>query len=365
MNARILACCGAVLLSCVSECAVGQIQYDVADLGTLPGGGNSWAYGISENGLVAGSAYSTTAGVNHAFLYSNGTMQDIGTIAGGGDCWGFGVNDSGQVAGYAFSSGGQFSYAFAYSGGTMVQLTPTGVGSYAYGINNSGQVVGVNSDTFLYNCNTKAMQVLGNPPGGAGSAGLGINEGGQVVGSYVTSSGATHPFLYSAGGWTDLGTVPFAPGAIADAISDSGQVAGYTSYNSGRHVFLCSGGTMQDLGAPPAPFNVELRPMSINDSGKVVGWSESNTGDLRAFISNNGTLADLNTMISPSSGWTLEMATGINNSGEICGYGINTNGDTHALLLTPVPEPCTVGLLGSTALALAVTQWLRPRNSCK
>ncbi len=51
-------------------------------------------------------------------------------------------------------------------------------------------------------------------------------------------------------------------------------------------------------------------------------------------------MVDLNTLISPSSGWTLTAAGGMNDLGEIAGYG-TIGGVTHAFLLTPVPEPST------------------------
>ncbi len=67
---------------------------------------------------------------------------------------------------------------------------------------------------------------------------------------------------------------------------------------------------------------------------------------------------DLNNLISANSGWTLEVANGINDSGEICGYGL-IGGNTHAFLLTPVPKPSTFALLAVGSTSLVAFAWRR------
>jgi hypothetical protein len=58
--------------------------------------------------------------------------------------------------------------------------------------------------------------------------------------------------------------------------------------------------------------------------------------EIVAFFYSDGKMMDLNTMIDPASGWHLEIATAINDSGWIVGNGKNKAGQSHALLLTPV-----------------------------
>ena len=43
----------------------------------------------------------TSSGYDHAFLYSNGKMTDLGTLPGGSESYAYGINASGQVVGYA------------------------------------------------------------------------------------------------------------------------------------------------------------------------------------------------------------------------------------------------------------------------
>jgi probable HAF family extracellular repeat protein len=73
----------------------------------------------------------------------------------------------------------------------------------------------------------------------------------------------------------------------------------------------------------------------INDSGQIVGWSTSSAA--RAYIYEDGVVTDLNNLILPGSGITLIKATGINNAGQIVGYG-RIGSSTRAVLLTPTEE---------------------------
>jgi hypothetical protein len=59
-------------------------------------------------------------------------------------------------------------------------------------------------------------------------------------------------------------------------------------------------------------------------------------------------MVDLNGLIDPASGWTLAAARDINDSGWIVGTG-TLNGQARAFLLTPVPEPSSLALLGAAA----------------
>ena len=85
----------------------------------------------------------------------------------------------------------------------------------------------------------------------------------------------------------------------------------------------------------------------LNDSGLIVGDAEDSVGDYHAFLWSGGTMQDLDSLIPSSLNWNLQYANGINDSGQICGVGINPSGQTDAFLLTPspTPEPSTLALL--------------------
>jgi probable HAF family extracellular repeat protein len=89
---------------------------------------------------------------------------------------------------------------------------------------------------------------------------------------------------------------------------------------------------MQDLGALGA--NDDSVALGINDSGEIVGFDNNAI----AFLwTKTGGMKDLNSLIPPNSGWTLNHAAAINTSGQITGYG-QFQGATHAFLLTPVGQ---------------------------
>ena len=78
-------------------------------------------------------------------------MTDLGTL-GGTNSNAYGINDSGQVVGMPTPPATPLQHAFLYSGSTMTDLgTLGGTISSATGINASGQVVG-NATTHRQHC---------------------------------------------------------------------------------------------------------------------------------------------------------------------------------------------------------------------
>jgi len=77
---------------------------------------------------------------------------------------------------------------------------------------------------------------------------------------------------------------------------------------------------------------------AINTFGMVVGRAsiKNNTGYLvyHAVIYSNGKAIDLNRLVPAGSGWILEQATRINDTGQIVGFG-KIHGQNHGFLLTP------------------------------
>ena len=89
----------------------------------LLGGAVSEGDGISDTGLVAGLAYSSSAPNERAAIYNvnTGVTTDLTTVPGfinGLNSWTYAVNNSGQAVGWSAAS-----YPFFYNGSTTTQTT--------------------------------------------------------------------------------------------------------------------------------------------------------------------------------------------------------------------------------------------------
>ncbi|MBD2168189.1 hypothetical protein H6G04_27785 [Calothrix membranacea FACHB-236] len=316
-------------LSDVQNSSTPGSSYSITDLGNLPGDNYSYAYGINDSGQVVGFSSN-----NHAFLYSDGKMTDLGSLPRSGydSSAAYGINNSGQIVG---DSKGR---AFLYSDAKMTDLgiLPGYDYSRAYSINDSGQVVGFSGFStfsqggFYYPPKDRAflysdgqMIDLGTLPGKTDSYAYGINNSGQIVGT-----SGKHAFLYSDGQMIDLGTLPGNSYSSGWDINDSGQIVG----DSGEYAFLYSDGKMTNLGTLPGDSGSYA--YGINNSGQVIGGSYTNDS-YHIFLYSDGKMTDLNSLIPEASGWTLVEVTAINNKGQIVGYG-NIGGQEHAFLLDPI-----------------------------
>jgi len=225
-----------------SDVTLQFLKYSVTDLGTL-GGQESEAFAINNAGQVVGTSVPTSSSLTiHAFLYSGGRMIDLGALNSSFyNSYAFGINEKGQVVGYADfppALNDNPTDAYLYNGSGIIDLGTTG-GSWgeAYGINDSGQIVGANSHSpadlsgeqsfyaFLYN--GTSFSDLGNL-GGSSTTARAINNSGQIVGYSSLADNSTRAFLYNGSTMVTLGTLGGSASA-AYAINDKGDIVGYSS----------------------------------------------------------------------------------------------------------------------------------------
>lgn len=303
----------------------------ITDLGTL-GGLESKAFGINARGQVVGYAGNAN-NQYHAFLWQNGVMTDLGTLANLNESYAYAINDAGQIVGTATNLGNVTPHAFLWQNGTM-----TDIGAFnPKAINKAGDVVGTLSvkrngvEWFDHACLWKnnALTDLGVLNGDHSHA-FGINDQGVIIGDALASSdGKPHAVIWQNGNVNDLGTLGGSKGQ-AYAINNTGQIAGNADNASGAtHGVLYklnavgSVSERNDLGARTSPYSYAY---AVNNKGQVVGTNG------RAFLWQNGVMTDLNSLLPMASGWTLIAATGINDDGQIVGWGIHDQAP-HAFLL--------------------------------
>jgi probable HAF family extracellular repeat protein len=353
--------------------------YSVTDLGKLPGSDFGIAADVNDIGQVVGwsSFYETPSTPFHsrAFFWENGVMTDLGTL-GGTNSQATAINNLGQVVGSATLERAYYKtlevfrpFLWSEESG-MIDLTAQfdpslTFASAAYSINNIGQVTIVTTNHTSYLWENGVFTDLCVNPSGYCEA-YDINDKSQAVGSMEVEIGSIgntirHAFLWENGLIIDLGTFEEIDNfSIAHAINEVGQIVGEADFK----IALWENGELSILGRFGGYF---ANASDINDFGQVVGRSdisyETNEGHAFLWDRTSG-LQDLNNLIPANSGWLLEVATAINNKGEIVGYGF-INGQENAFLLTPitqsVPEPVSaLSLLafGTYGIGLALCKKL-------
>jgi len=340
-----------------------EVRYRVTEIGTL-GGDESGATGVNASGQVCGTA-TDASGVEHTFLWEDGTMTDLHWNASWDFSMGADINRHGMVAGWAHVSTNTTGKLWNTNAGTVEDLgMPTGaVGSFAEAVNDDNVVVGVyHTERFTYPCRAYVWTSLGGIQdigtlGGDEAAARDINSSNQITGWSLTSSGERHVFLYQNLSWQDLGSFG-GPECNGLGINDAGEIVGWAEIDNGdRHAFFWGGsGPLQDIGTLGGP---QSQAMRINSLGEAVGWAEIDNGEKHAFLYSGGAMIDLNDLIPEDSGWLLENARDINDDGWIAGSG-TIGGQTHAWMLTPIPEPATVSTL---LLGVGVLGLLRRRRT--
>jgi probable HAF family extracellular repeat protein len=327
--------------------------YTITSLGGL-GGGASTGYAVNNSGTVAGWGLNSS-GAQQGFVSATGGLTAL-PLGSGTESYAYGINDAGTVVGNTYI-GGQ-SYATVWSGtGTTV----LGANTYAMAINNSGEVAGSNGQAFVLV--DGQVQSLATLSGIQWSSAYGINDSGEVVGAGELANGTFRGLIWSPDGTVVLVGTLGGTSSEATDVNDSGEVVGFASLADGyQNAFSQTDGTMTDLGT----LGGSSYAYGINASGEIVGYSYLTDGDQNAFLYTDGTMLNLNSLLPANSGWVLEEAFGINNAGQITGMGLFDGQETAFLMTDPagvgdvsaIPEPSAVLVM---AAGLGLIALLRAR----
>jgi probable HAF family extracellular repeat protein len=383
----------------------------LTNLGTLPGGYNSFAASINASGQVVGTSENGETDLlqgypqSHPVLWKDGEVSDLGTL-GGYEGVAFQSNNRGLIVGVATNAVpdsfpgfpncivyGQQSHAFLWRNGVMQDLgTLGGTHSTAEFVNDRGQIAGASYTNATLNAVATGcgqllptqnpflweegrMIDLGTLGGDFGDV-AGINNSGQVAGiSDVVGDLTYHAFLWDQeSGMKDLGTLG-GTFSQADALTEAGEVVGgsTTLNDQGFDAFLWKDGVMTDLGILPG--DCATGAYAVNSKEQIVGDSFLCDGSTRPFLWESGQMISLQDFVPLASGFRLGEPSSINDRGEIAGYGFLSNGDSHAFLLIPCDENhpeiqgCDYSLVAATSSAQLEntpnTQLSTPTNAGK
>lgn len=278
--------------------ASGGAMYTVTDLKPLPGETGTVILGMSRSGLVlVGTGVNGGSG-DGFYVYNSGTVTPLSSSVAIR-----GINDSGQLATtnansafdpVAINNQGQV-VGSNYQGDLLLQGArgvvnlghpPSFVGSITpFAINDAGAVIGFGntmgvSRPFIYS--TGHFSVLNIPH----AAAYGINDSGQVVGGAM--NGWSHPFLYQNGKVIDLGNLGGDGYGLAFAINNLGQIVGHSAINQAglEHAFLYQNGMMSDLNdlIPPGGGLTLLYGLGIDDQGRIAVEARDAYGVYHALL---------------------------------------------------------------------------------
>ena len=317
--------------------------YIIRDLGSL--GGESRAMGVNSQGYAVGY-YIDIQGRQRPFRWDLGIgMVDIGSFFGAaGSGIAYGINDSGVVVGTATNSLG---YKRAFMTGPFASINPAtddlgtfgGNEAEARGISNTGYVAGFamlangrNRAFRYYQGSMLNLGVFDQPS--AESYGLSVNDLGQVAGHSEKNSQHGRAFRYNGDippTLEDLGlNLRYSEGAF---INSAGSVVGTEARSTLWNGFIFTDAARLSMMAPGTTAT------GINDDGVIVGTIPVGN-DTHGYVNRgNGNEDVVDLLTGPSAAGFIGAGksiglTGIANSGHISGWGDGAAG-RHAIRLVP------------------------------
>ena len=336
----------------------------VQDLGTL-GGASTIAAGLNDGGQVVGRS-DTAEGATRAFVWSAAAgIGELGLPPGGNQSAAMAINNNGVVTGVFYPLAPR---AFRWSAADGVQnlgALTSGFSSSSFGsaLNDAGLIAGV-SDT----AQSFGHAFVWTQAGGmvdidafdsSYSSPAAVTSDGRVTGYYTVPgpNHRNHAFLWSADeGMRDLGTAGGVE-SLVSAMSDSGRIAGIIRLANGdqRAMTWTKQDGMVDMGTLDGTLpggNSSAR--GVNNKGQVAGYARTAANMFRAFVwtARDG-MADLNTRLhNAPAGLMLDGALSISDGGAIVAESnaglvllkpCCAGGGGHAMGPVAVPEMVEVG----------------------
>jgi probable HAF family extracellular repeat protein len=208
----------------------GTHGFRLAPDGTLtiidaPGAEATVVLQINNGGLMVGEYIDDVS--DHGFLLAPDGKTFTTFDTGFGDTWPYGLNDNGDVVGRIYVEAGDQRKGWLRSAAGVFTFfrEPAGYDTAAMAINNAGQIVGYYTTppftphAFLRSADGSSYTTL-ETPGTSTSTAVGINSSGEIVGAFGGGYDVRNP-----DGTFDSVAVPGTSPAVT-AINDAGQIVG-------------------------------------------------------------------------------------------------------------------------------------------
>jgi probable HAF family extracellular repeat protein len=258
------------------------------------GGEGVFAFAINNEGLVSGF-YEDDAEYLHGFLWQNGVASTVDAPGDWADTCLGGGNDAGVIIGN-YDDDLTVSRATLYrvrdQTWTRLPDIPGWPLNYGNGINNYGVAVGAlyqGTPTDYYGgvgwiWDGRDYRLFTVPEASSlayGTYAAGINDSGEVSGLYQDSLEVYHGFLKQGPTITSF-DVPGADSTFAYGINNRDEVVGYYRVGAVLHEFIMQAGNFVTVDVPGA---TGTNIFGINDLGQIVGWySDSSNPNGHGFV---------------------------------------------------------------------------------
>jgi uncharacterized membrane protein len=347
------ACALFTTAAAAQDAAEGAPRFRVVDLG--PG----TPLRVNDHRQVVG----ISSGLRPFLWTEEGGQRDLGNTPGGGGGGAYAINNRGVVVG----TGDEAPFMWDEAGGMrrLAALDAVPGHKTANDVNERGQIVGWihhDGEARAYRLDPDgALTILGDLPGGRTYAGsYMINDRGEIVGHGNSADGRRGWFWSESTGMVEI--PPFSPGGSTNfgAINNHGVVAGIANVNGQQQdlpgsfafTWTLDGGLHRLAALPGASHSTAA---GINDHGEIAGYGNGDgVADLvGVYWDRGGTPWNLDEVTGAAGqGWHFQQAFGINDHGDVIGWGVHDGAHRGFLLVHENPEPGALGMIVVCAGAL-------------